>query len=93
MARLSVGEKRSFVELREELGEALTAITLNSGLLYEDCLKDERRGDRAKYVLEASLIASAAFNIMFRGEGEGDFSMQDLRNAFSLTVKGRPYLD
>jgi hypothetical protein len=93
MAKLSVPEKRSFVQLREELTEALTAITLNSGLLYEDCLKDQRRFERAKYVFEASLIASAVFKVMFQGEGEGGFSIRDLRKAFSLTVKGRHYLD
>jgi hypothetical protein len=93
MAKLSMPEKRSFVQLREELTEALTAITLNSGILYEDCLHDERRVDLAKYVFEASLIASAAFKIMFQGEREGGFSIKDLRTAFGLTVKGRHYMD
>ena len=89
-------EKRTFVELRTELTDALTAIALSSGLLYDQCRQDaiwrhDAKLEQAKYVFEASLVANAAFQIMFQGASEGTISMEELMTTFNLVQQRRPY--
>jgi len=83
-------DNRSFVQLRADLTQALTLVTMNSGLLLDELAKNEKADSRANAIFRASIDANAILKIMFQGEGDGGFTMQELRTVFGLGLEPTP---